>query len=621
MRQRDRKDPEALGRYRIVGVIGSGGMGRVLLGQGPDGRLVAVKQIHAELTNDSEFRARFEREIHASGKVTGAYTAGIVGYEVDAENPWLASEYVAGPSLHEAVNDFGRLNPSGLKLLAIGLAMALLEIHRAGLVHRDLKPGNVLLTNEGPRVIDFGIARALEGDVSLTATGAVIGSPAYMSPEQAECQTLTPASDVFSAGAVLAMAATGVSPFAAVSTPQTLYNVLYVQPDTSGIPEPMRAMVDWCLNKDPGKRPSPSELLDAATQLDGAPVWPVRVRRRVAEYERDALAWSTGEAAPLTEEQQPSRPRREFSRVRALGAVVIVSVLALLGSLLVGIGVKGNAVAMADPPLTLTDREAQLLDMCALLEPDVVGEFGTFASAPQPSDVTSCSVAVDDPTGKRVSFKVSTDFGWAYDDAISMGSVLAWLPVQGNRKEGRTCDRFVQLQTGLRIPINVDASGLTDSCPMAERVLAAIVRRLQVNPPLRKVAANSTQLLNPCAIMDREMNLRVLGDPAAKNPIGAHECWVTGINGEFHLGFGVRTRNDNKKPTGNYDKPTVFGGRHGLIDDRGGFCEYTLTILPTHDELAEQAVARFIPYDTAITDGCDRLRTVLSPVLAKLPQS
>ncbi|MFE1595200.1 serine/threonine-protein kinase [Nocardia sp. NPDC058705] len=618
MQPRDRKDPELLGRYRILAVIGSGGMGRVFLGQAPDGRLVAVKQVHADLTDDAEFRARFEREVLASGRVTGAYTAGVVGHDVNTENPWLASEYIPGPSLQEVVNDFGRLTPSGLKLLAIGLAMALLEIHRTGLVHRDLKPSNVLLTNEGPRLIDFGIARALDDDISLTATGAVIGSPAYMSPEQAECRTLTTASDVFSAGAVLAMAATGVSPFAAGSTPQTLYNVLYINPDTSAVPHPICGIVEACLAKDPAERPTPSELLALAQQLEVEPVWPVRVRRRVAEYERDATAIAAGDTVPSPElARKPQRDKRARG-IRTLAAVAMVSAAILIGSMLVGIGVPGNAIAMTDPPLVLSERESMLLDVCALLGPEVLGDFGTYRSTPKGVFQTTCSVEMTDSAGQKLSFALSISQGWAFDDALPMGSTIAWLPVQGDRKEGRTCDRFVETQAGFRMPLNMEASGLADSCPLAERALAAVVRRLSVNPPLRKVAAGSVQLVNACAIMDRAMNLQIVGDPAKKNPQGGSSCWVTGANGEFHLNFTDQTRIDNKKPNSSFQKLTSLDGWAGTIDDRGGWCEYTLTIRPTRDESAELVRATYIPYYDEATDGCDRLRTLLTPILAKL---
>ncbi|MGY0502527.1 serine/threonine-protein kinase [Nocardia sp. FBN12] len=620
MQPRDRKDPEVLGRYRILAVIGSGGMGRVFLGQAPDGRLVAVKQVNADATDDAEFRARFEREVLATGKVTGAYTAGVVGHDVTTEKPWLASEYIPGPSLQEVVNDFGRLTPSGLKLLAIGLAMALLEIHRTGLVHRDLKPSNVLLTNEGPRLIDFGIARALDDDISLTATGAVIGSPAYMSPEQAECRTLTPASDVFSAGAVLAMAATGVSPFAAGSTPQTLYNVLYVEPDTSAVPQPIRGIVDACLAKDPAGRPTPDELLAAAQQLEVEPVWPVRVRRRVAEYERDAIAWASGSTVPSPEAPRKPQGDHRSRGIRAVAAAAMVSVAILIGSMLVGIGVRGNAVAMADPPLALTERESMLLDMCALLGPDVLGDLGTYRSAPKVINESYCSVGITDPAGQRLSLELSIGYGWAYDTASPMGSTIAWLPVQGNRREGASCDRFVETQIGLRMPLNMQASGLTDSCPLAERALAAVIRRLSINPPLRKVADGSIQLLNACRIMDHDLNLRIVGDPAKKYPTGSSSCWVTGANGEFHLDFREDTRNDNTTPFTSFRELTTLDGWAGTISDRDGWCEYTLTIRPTRDELAEMVRGTYIPYDKTATGGCDRLRTLLTPILAKLPK-
>ncbi|MFD3594047.1 serine/threonine-protein kinase [Nocardia sp. NPDC058640] len=622
MQPRDRRDPDMLGRYRILAVIGSGGMGRVLLGRAPDGRLVAVKQIHENLTTSAEFRARFEREVVASGRVTGAYTAGVVGHDISAEKPWLASEYIAGPSLYEVVADFGRLSPSGLKLLTIGLAMALLEIHRTGLVHRDLKPSNVLLTNEGPRLIDFGIARAVEGDVSLTATGAVIGSPAYMSPEQAECRPLTAASDVFSAGAVLAMAATGVSPFAAGSTPQTLYNVLYVEPDTSAVPQPFRDIVDACLDKDPARRPTPTELLAAAQRLEMEPVWPVRIRRRVAEYERDAAAWAAGTAVVAPPPSPPQPGRRRYG-IRSLVAVALVSVAVLVGSALVGVGMPGNAVAMVDPPLALSDRESMLIDVCALLGPDVLGELGTYRSAQKGTGTTDCSVGMIDPNGKKLALDLSIGKTFASDNARPRGNTIAWLPVQGERAEGPLCDRFVETQSGLQMPVNMQAQGLTDSCPLAERALALVIRRLAVNPPLRKVAAGSIHLVNACEVMDRSVNLRTVGDPAKKYPAGSKSCWVTGNHGRFTLTFKERERVDNKppSPSSNY-KPVDLDGWLGMVDDRGAKCAYELTIKPTRDDEAEMIFAEFDPYQInvdrkVVTDGCERVRAALEPILAK----
>ncbi|WP_405829942.1 MULTISPECIES: serine/threonine-protein kinase [unclassified Streptomyces] len=213
-------------------MLGQGGMGRVLLGAGPDGRLVAVKQVLAHFADDEGFRARFRREVAASRKAPGIYTAAVMDADPDAPTPWLASVFVRGPSLGAAVEAVGVLPEETVRRLAAGLATALLEIHRVGLVHRDLKPDNVLLAEDGVRVIDLGIARMTEGEgnTGLTRTGWVIGSPSFMSPEQAESKPLTPASDVFSLGSVLVMAVTGSSPFAGTSTLQTLYDVVHSTP-------------------------------------------------------------------------------------------------------------------------------------------------------------------------------------------------------------------------------------------------------------------------------------------------------------------------------------------------------------------------------------------------------
>ncbi|MFD8971339.1 protein kinase [Streptomyces sp. NPDC059593] len=289
MRPLKASDPASSGPYRLFAELGSGGMGRVLLGAAPDGRLVAVKQVHAGLAADDGFRARFQREVAASQKVSGAYTAAVMDSDADAPTPWLASVFVAGPSLGAAVAEVGTLSEDLVRRLAAGLASALAEVHRVGLIHRDLKPDNVLLSEDGVRVIDFGIARAAEvgadheGDLGLTRTGLVIGSPPFMSPEQAEGKRLTAASDVFSLGSVLVMAATGRSPFVGTSTLQTLYDVVHAEPDLSGVPAGLRGIVERCLAKDPEARPTPAGLLGLLGPV--APVgrqWPPAVYRMIA---------------------------------------------------------------------------------------------------------------------------------------------------------------------------------------------------------------------------------------------------------------------------------------------------------------------------------------------------
>jgi eukaryotic-like serine/threonine-protein kinase len=253
-------DPLQLGPYRLVGRLGSGGMGRVFLGRSRAGRLVAVKVIHAQLAQDPDFRVRFAREFAAASKVSGLYTAPVVDADMNAPQPWLATAYVRGPSLGEAVSREGPLPGGALLDLAAGLAEGLGAIHAAGVVHRDLKPSNVLLAEDGPRVIDFGISRAAEAS-RVTGTGLVVGSPGFMSPEQAEGADVGAASDVFSLGAVLAYAACGEGPFGTGSTAAIIYRIVHAQPHLGCLPAQIRPLVERCLAKDPAGRRPPCRFL------------------------------------------------------------------------------------------------------------------------------------------------------------------------------------------------------------------------------------------------------------------------------------------------------------------------------------------------------------------------
>ena len=253
-------DPRLIGPYRLVGQLGGGGMGRVFLGRSAGGRPVAVKVIRSDLAADPDFRARFRREVAAARRVNGLFTAMVVDADVDAPEPWLATAYVAGPSLAEAVRQQGSLPVNSVLALAAGLAESLAAIHAAGVVHRDLKPSNVLLGPDGPCVIDFGISRAVE-QTSLTRVGFVIGSPGFMSPEQAEGHEVGPASDIFSLGAVLAFAAIADSPFGSGSTAALVYRIVYSAPNLEGVPGEIRPLLERCLAKDPAQRPTASELL------------------------------------------------------------------------------------------------------------------------------------------------------------------------------------------------------------------------------------------------------------------------------------------------------------------------------------------------------------------------
>ncbi|MGP3953015.1 protein kinase domain-containing protein [Streptomyces sp. 7N604] len=262
-------DPRAIGPYRLLRRLGAGGMGRVYLGRSAGGRTVAVKVVHPHYATDEEFRARFRREVESARRVGGDWTAPVLDADPEASVPWVATGYVAGPALGQAVSAVGPLPGHTVRTLGAGLAEALTAVHGLGLVHRDLKPSNVLLTVDGPRLIDFGIARATDATASLTSTGVSIGSPGYMAPEQILGKGVTHASDVFSLGAVLAFAATGESPFPGDSSAALLYKVVHEEPELGGaLTGELRELVAGCLSKDPAARPTPEEV---ARRLGGGP--------------------------------------------------------------------------------------------------------------------------------------------------------------------------------------------------------------------------------------------------------------------------------------------------------------------------------------------------------------
>ncbi|MFF9237883.1 ABC transporter substrate-binding protein [Streptomyces sp. NPDC014801] len=252
-------DPRRVGRYRILARLGAGGMGRVYLGRSTSGRMVAVKVVRAELAEDPEFRRRFAREVEAARRVTGFFTAAVVDADPEGSPAWLATAYVPGIPLDEAVRAHGAWPRRSLLVLGAGLAEALEAIHGTGLIHRDLKPSNVLLAGDGPRVIDFGISLATEAS-ALTQTGMVIGTPGFMSPEQVTGRTIGTASDVFALGAVLAYAGTGAAPFGTGSPHSVNFRAVYEQPDLRGLPAGTE-FVGRLLEKDPERRPTVQQLL------------------------------------------------------------------------------------------------------------------------------------------------------------------------------------------------------------------------------------------------------------------------------------------------------------------------------------------------------------------------
>ena len=318
-------DPRVIGEYRLRAQLGAGGMGRVYLGLSPAGRAVAIKVVHPDLASDADFLRRFGQEVAAARAVSGIYTAPVVASGLNERPPWLATAFVPGPPLDQVVEENGPLPEPALWPLLAGLVEALQAIHACGVVHRDLKPANVLLATDGPRVIDFGIARAADG-TSLTAAGVVFGTPGYMSPEQAEGRGAGPGSDVFALGCVVAYAAAGMGPFGTGTAAAILYRVVHADPVLDGVPPRLRAVIAACLAKDPAARPSLralSGMIAGAIDTTGPSAvafWPSSVARligahqvRLEEQTRSrppdggGFSWAASTHRPTT----PSDPGRQ----------------------------------------------------------------------------------------------------------------------------------------------------------------------------------------------------------------------------------------------------------------------------------------------------------------------
>src|SRR6185437_14769513 len=353
-------DPVQIGQYRLRSLLGVGGMGRVYLAATPAGRPVALKVVRPDLTHDQEFRARFRQEIQAAQRVRGLYTAELVDADPDADPPWLATAYVAGPSLKEFVDENGPLSEGEAFRLIAGVAEALQAIHAANVVHRDLKPSNVVLGPDGPRVIDFGIARALEVDATaLTSTGESVGSPQFMAPEQLLDHPVTPMIDVFALGSVAAYAVLGRAPFGRGMPNAVFYRVIHEAPDLNGCPPRLLTLIERCLAKQPGDRPQLGQVLrfcleNADAGADSTPTQRVAYRqsgsmtnppasqsaRTATAIQVDPLPPPSPPSAVLNTGRRHRRPAQRRPRravllaagVLAVAAVAAVTVYALPGS-------------------------------------------------------------------------------------------------------------------------------------------------------------------------------------------------------------------------------------------------------------------------------------------------
>ena len=413
-------DPRSVGGYRLLARLGVGGMGRVYLGVSPGGRQVAVKLIHPVHAQDAQFRERFAREIKAARQVGGFHTAPVVDADPHADPPWMVTAYIEGLSLQEAVGRSGPLPPGRVRVLGAGLAEGLAAIHACGLVHRDLKPGNVIMAADGPRIIDFGIARAVDASTGITATGAVVGTFAYMSPEQIRGEVAGPASDVFSVGGVLAFVATGRPPFGGDSAVSIMYRIVNQPPDLVGLGDgELRDVISACLAKSATDRPSVQAILaalsgpapmlvmpsaSAAVRASASPLPAARdyetstrtLRSAPLRTGPDQGALPQPAAAPLaTQTTSVTRPRR-WRRMLVIGGGLTVVVTALLLATFwpgsprhAGSDPRTSATAAATP---VGDMKSPCGTTCIALynpfrgESEVLAVVGAGTTAGQPVD-------------------------------------------------------------------------------------------------------------------------------------------------------------------------------------------------------------------------------------------
>lgn len=362
--------PATIGPYVVMRPLGGGGMGVVSLCRTTSGRLVAVKQVREEYADDPAFRSRFRREVAAARRVSGVFTVPVLDADTEGHRPWVASTYIPGPTLDQAVRVCGSFQEPALRALGTGLAEALQAIHGAGLVHRDLKPGNVLLAADGPRVIDFGISKALD-ETRLTGTGTVIGSPAFMSPEQiASSHDVGPEGDVFALAGLLVYAACGEGPFG-TGDEGALHRVVTAEPDLSGVPRALHPLLQRCLDKTPSRRPTLDEVLSQLAPADPAALLVPALREdlavRAREAELMAVAPPPPGTAPGTGRKEPRLGRRQA----LIGGLSVLGILAAGSAAVVlknnggkdsggknpdsgkPLGSKGDTVKLTDPPKPL----------------------------------------------------------------------------------------------------------------------------------------------------------------------------------------------------------------------------------------------------------------------------
>ncbi len=606
-------EPRQVGPYRIIAELGEGGMGRVVLGLAPDGRLVAVKQLHAQFAHDPRFRERFRREVATSRLVSGAYTAAVMDADAEAETPWLASVFVTGPSLKEAVDTAGPLPVESVRLLASGLAAALTEIHRAGLIHRDLKPSNIILTSDGPRVIDFGIARVVEDAQDLTGTGAIIGSPAFMSPEQAGSGQVTGASDVFALGAILVMAATGRGPFTGPTAPQTLYNVVHGGADFTDVPAEIRQLAEPCLAKDPRRRPTPGQILNHLGPVPpGAAPWPPAVHARIQQQDLEVRSVL---ALPLPIWRPPPKKMAPRTKKILFGSLAAIVLLVVAGIVALGLVIADYAKP-DDPGVTslsvseaLSPERLRLADPCKVLAGRFVQEFGTLK--PETTQLYPARCKYTGLNGSAFDLQLGegvTTSGLERTDRTAEGLPLSRSTISGG------CDSVVQLPSNRALGVlirNTNRDG--DPCKAADDVLTAALTRLRTHDVDRASDPASILPLDPCAVPDPAV--------LAKNLPNAQVAPRTLRICEWEGGGDTLTVELNRGAFGQEGTPVELGNgvTGGLRDVGGTSCVVTWQHRPLPDREAEHLAVRLYAGGTT-GSPCDRVKDIATSVASRLPK-
>jgi eukaryotic-like serine/threonine-protein kinase len=410
-------DPATIGGYRLEARLGSGGMGRVYLAFTPAGRPVALKVVRSDLGDDQDFRIRFQREIQAAQRVRGLYTAELIDADPAATPPWLVTAYVPGPSVEEVIDHDGPMPEAMVFRLIAGVAEALQAIHAAGVIHRDLKPSNVLLAQDGPRVIDFGIARAL-ATTPTTRTGATMGSPDYLSPEQILNRPVTPAIDVFALGSLAAFAAVGRLPFGRGHITEVADRVVHEPPDLAGCPAGLVTLIEACLQKEPQARPAPGQIIEfcvarAALLGDSSQARPVPVPVPAGGAPAPS-AWSARSETVVLPDPAglvgPVRPRRR--RLPLVTALAIVATTAIVAAAVV-VAIAATSHLGADRTAAAGGSAAPGRSVAARApvppHPVVLLSQGrpVIASSVQPGSTWVAANAVDGNTGTRWSSNYS----------------------------------------------------------------------------------------------------------------------------------------------------------------------------------------------------------------------